>query len=113
MDEVGIRTVLSNLIDNALKYTPQNGSITIRAVESRHHRIKIEVIDTGIGIDLKYHERIFQRFYRVDKARSRALGGTGLGLAIVKHIIEQHGSKIHLQSEPEHGSCFWFELKKA
>lgn len=113
MDTEGIRTVFSNLIDNAIKYTPRGGTITIRVVESKNNWVKIEVIDTGIGIDLKYHERIFQRFYRVDKVRSRALGGTGLGLAIVKHIIEQHGSKIHLQSEPGSGSCFWFELKKA
>lgn len=113
VDPEGIRTVFSNLVDNAIKYTPQGGSVTIRAVDVKIHWIKIEVIDTGIGIDLKYHERVFQRFYRVDKVRSRALGGTGLGLAIVKHIIEQHGSKIHLQSEPGSGSCFWFELKKA
>jgi two-component system phosphate regulon sensor histidine kinase PhoR len=113
IDQEGIRTVFSNLIDNAIKYTPQSGTITIRVVDVKNHWVKIEILDTGIGIDLKYHERIFQRFYRVDKVRSRTLGGTGLGLAIVKHIIELHGSKIHLQSEPGSGSCFWFELKKA
>jgi len=112
IDEEGIRTVFTNLIDNAIKYTPSNGSITIRTIELDSARIRFEVIDTGIGIDQKYHERIFQRFYRVDKARSRELGGTGLGLAIVKHVIEQHGSKIHVQSTPGNGSCFWFELKK-
>ncbi|MBN1348464.1 HAMP domain-containing protein [candidate division KSB1 bacterium] len=111
IDEVSIRTVFGNLIDNAIKYTPPGGTITVRSTSLENHRIRIEIIDTGIGIERKYHERIFQRFYRVDKARSRALGGTGLGLAIVKHIIEQHGSKIHVQSESGNGSCFWFELK--
>ncbi len=111
IDEEGIRTVFSNLIDNAIKYTPEGGLVTVRMNLIPHNRVRVEVIDTGIGIDRKYHERIFQRFYRVDKARSRSLGGTGLGLAIVKHIIEQHGGKIHIQSELGSGSCFWFELK--
>ncbi|MBN2090517.1 HAMP domain-containing protein [candidate division KSB1 bacterium] len=111
IDEEGIRTVFSNLIDNAIKYTPEGGLVTLRMNLIPHNRVRVEVIDTGIGIDRKYHERIFQRFYRVDKARSRSLGGTGLGLAIVKHIIEQHGGKIHIQSELGSGSCFWFELK--
>lgn len=111
IDEEGIRTVFSNLIDNAIKYTPENGFVTIQISHTPNHRIRIEVIDSGIGIDHKYHERIFQRFYRIDKARSRSMGGTGLGLAIVKHIIEQHGSKVHVQSKLGRGSCFWFELK--
>lgn len=113
IDEESMRTVFSNLIDNAIKYTPQDDVITIRVSEINAHRVKIEVIDTGIGIDPKYYDRIFQRFYRVDKARSRALGGTGLGLAIVKHVIEQHRSKIYVKSELGKGSCFWFELEKA
>jgi len=112
INEEGIRSVFNNLIDNAIKYTPENGKITIRAEKLNNNRVKIEVADTGIGIDPKYHDRIFQRFYRVDKARSRTLGGTGLGLAIVKHIIERHGSKIYLESELGKGSCFWFELEK-
>ncbi|MDZ7261221.1 MAG: ATP-binding protein [candidate division KSB1 bacterium] len=112
-DEELLRTVFNNLIDNAIKYTPQSGTITIRFAEVPNHRVKIEVADTGVGIDPKYHERIFQRFYRVDKTRSRALGGTGLGLAIVKHIIERHGSKIYVESELGKGSCFWFELARA
>lgn len=113
MNEEGIRSVFNNLVDNAIKYTPQNGNISIRVTTDENRRVKIEVIDSGIGIDPKYHDRIFQRFYRIDKARSRALGGTGLGLAIVKHIIERHGSKINVQSELGKGSCFWFELQKA
>jgi len=112
INEEGIRTVFNNLIDNALKYSHEDSTITIRVIDLKTNRVRIEVIDNGIGINCKYHERIFQRFYRVDKARSRALGGTGLGLAIVKHIIEQHGSKIHVQSEEGNGSCFWFELQK-
>ncbi len=112
-DEESMRTVLNNLIDNAIKYTPQNGRIEIKAIESENHHVRIEVIDTGIGINPKYHERIFQRFYQIDKARSQSMGGTGLGLAIVKHIIEKHGSQIHIDSTPGKGSSFWFELNRA
>lgn len=113
MDEEGIRVVFNNLLDNAIKYTSEQGSIKINISESKSGKVRIEIIDTGIGIEAKYHDRIFQRFYRVDKARSRAIGGTGLGLAIVKHIIERHGSKIHVQSQEGKGSNFWFELEKA
>ncbi len=112
INEEGIRSVFNNLIDNAIKYTPQNGEINIKVNELENNRVKIEVADTGIGIDPKYHDRIFQRFYRIDKARSRTLGGTGLGLSIVKHIIERHDSKIHVESELGKGSCFWFELQQ-
>jgi two-component system phosphate regulon sensor histidine kinase PhoR len=112
VDEESIRTVFNNLVDNAVKYTPKDGSITINVNEMDNNRVKFEIIDNGIGIHPKYHNRIFQRFYRVDKARSRELGGTGLGLAIVKHIIEQHGSTISLKSELGKGSCFIFELEK-
>jgi two-component system phosphate regulon sensor histidine kinase PhoR len=113
INEESMRSALNNLIDNAIKYTTENGKISVRVSESENNRVKVEVIDNGIGIDPKYHERIFQRFYRIDKARSRALGGTGLGLAIVRHIVERHGSKIHVNSELGKGSCFWFELEKA
>jgi len=112
-NEEGIRVVFNNLLDNAIKYTPENGSITVQISELENSKVRIEVIDTGIGIEAKYHDRIFQRFYRVDKARSRAIGGTGLGLAIVKHIIERHGSKIHIQSQEGRGSNFCFELNQA
>lgn len=111
-EEESLHSVFNNLIDNAVKYTPEGGRITIRVTEVENHRVKVEIIDTGIGIHRKYHERIFQRFYRVDKARSRALGGTGLGLAIVKHILENYGSRIQVASEPGQGSCFWFELEQ-
>ena len=112
MDEEGMRVVFNNLLDNAVKYTPEDGKITIRIYDTKYNRVKIEVSDTGIGIDQKYYDRIFQRFYRVDKARSRSLGGTGLGLSIVKHIIEKHGSRIFVSSELGKGSCFCFELGK-
>ncbi|HDP98066.1 MAG TPA: HAMP domain-containing protein [bacterium] len=103
-------TVFENLIDNAIKYTPENGTVQVQLLPVNNQRVRIEVKDTGIGIDAKYHERIFQRFYRVDKARSREVGGTGLGLAIVKHIIERHGSKIYLDSVPAKGSVFYFDM---
>lgn len=108
-----MRTVFENLIDNALKYTQENGFIKINVLQSDNNRVIIEVQDSGIGIEQKYHHRIFQRFYRVDKARSRELGGTGLGLAIVKHIVERHGSKIFVRSKHGKGSCFCFDLEKA
>ncbi|MCU0644349.1 MAG: cell wall metabolism sensor histidine kinase WalK [bacterium] len=112
MDKEGMRVVFNNLLDNAVKYTSEGGSIKIQVHDAAKNRVKIEVSDTGIGIDQKYHDRIFQRFYRVDKARSRSLGGTGLGLSIVKHIIEKHGSRISVISELGKGSCFCFELEK-
>lgn len=111
-DPRALLTVLSNLIDNALKYTPDGGSVTVSVTETENGRVRVEVADTGIGILPKYHERIFQRFYRLDKARSREMGGTGLGLAIVKHVVEKHNSRIHLESEVGQGSRFWFELEK-
>ncbi len=112
-DEELLRTVFSNLIDNAIKYTPEKGTVTIQIFEGDDRRLAIEVKDTGIGIDPKYHDRIFQRFYRVDKARSRELGGTGLGLSIVKHILERHETNIFVRSQLNQGSCFCFYLKKA
>ncbi|MCK5740094.1 HAMP domain-containing protein, partial [bacterium] len=88
IDGLSMLTALSNLVDNAIKYSSNNGSVSIRVTKVNSIFAKVEVTDSGIGIDRKYHDRIFQRFYRVDKARSRELGGTGLGLSIVKHIIE-------------------------
>ena len=107
-----LRTVFNNLIDNAIKYTPHGGEVSVRADQSAKDCVRIEIVDNGIGIDPKYHERIFQRFYRIDKARARTLGGTGLGLSIVKHILERHGSQIKIESELGKGSRFWFELNQ-
>jgi two-component system phosphate regulon sensor histidine kinase PhoR len=96
---------LINLLDNAVKYTPEGGTITIEAVAAGDG-VRIVVTDTGIGIPPKELPRIFERFYRVDRARSREQGGTGLGLAIVKHIAEAHGGHIAVDSTVGHGSTF-------
>ena len=109
-DKEKLRQVFVNLIQNALKYTDE-GQVEINIEEEKKH-VNIIIKDTGIGIPEVDLDRIFERFYRVDKARSRAVGGTGLGLAIVKHIIEAHGSKIMVQSKPGEGSQFSFKLKK-
>jgi len=105
-----IRQVFVNLLQNAIKYTDE-GSIEIWLDEEKKYA-NISVKDTGIGIPEEDLNRVFERFYRVDKARSRAVGGTGLGLAIVKHIIEAHNSKIIVQSKQGEGSTFSFKLKK-
>jgi len=111
-DQSKLEQVLINLVDNAIKYTPPNGSIAISALDAGN-LLKISVTDTGIGIPPKDLPRIFERFYRVDEARSRELGGTGLGLAIVKHIVQLHGGSISVESTPGKGSTFSFTLKKA
>ncbi len=98
-----------NLIDNAVKYTPEHGKIGIE-ISSRDKETIIEIYDTGIGIPKESLPRIFERFYRVDKTRSRKMGGTGLGLSIVKHIVIIHGGKIEVQSEEEKGSRFIITL---
>jgi two-component system, OmpR family, phosphate regulon sensor histidine kinase PhoR len=109
-DKEKIRQVFVNLFQNAIKYTDE-GSIEILLNEEKKF-VNIAIKDTGIGIPEEDLTRVFERFYRVDKARSRAVGGTGLGLAIVKHIIEAHNSKIMVQSKPGEGSTFSFKLKK-
>jgi two-component system phosphate regulon sensor histidine kinase PhoR len=106
-----IRQVFTNLIDNAIKFNKENGSIRIFSQELEGE-IKIIVEDSGMGIPAKDIPRIFERFYRVDKARSRSLGGTGLGLSIVKHIVELHGGRVGLESAESLGSKFWFTLLK-
>ncbi|MBN1153650.1 PAS domain-containing protein [candidate division KSB1 bacterium] len=108
-----LRIVLNNLIDNAIKYTSQGGEVSVIVHPSGNDSVRVAVADNGIGIDPKYHDRIFQRFYRIDKARSRTLGGTGLGLSIVKHILERHGSQIRIESELSNGSRFWFDLNRS
>jgi two-component system phosphate regulon sensor histidine kinase PhoR len=98
-----------NLIDNAVKYTPEGGTIGVEITYPDSH-FRIEVIDTGIGIPKEHLARIFERFYRVDKTRSRKIGGTGLGLSIVKHIVIMHGGKIEVESEVGKGSRFVITL---
>lgn len=109
-DKSRLKQVFINLITNAIKYTEQ-GKVEVLIVEEPKYG-KIIIRDTGIGIPQEDINRIFERFYRVDKARSRAVGGTGLGLAIVKHIAEAHNSKIEVESELGVGSEFSFRLKK-
>jgi two-component system phosphate regulon sensor histidine kinase PhoR len=111
-DEKGVRTILSNLVDNAIKFTPAGGSVTIRC-RADESRVTVEVEDTGIGIAAEDQARIFERFYRVDKARSREMGGTGLGLSIVKHLAQAFGGSVAVESQPGSGSTFRVELKRA
>lgn|GEM_PF-5495537 len=108
-DRQQIREVLENLVQNAIQYTNPGGTIRMSAQKHNGH-VKFEVQDTGIGINRKFHQRIFQRFYRVDAARSMHPSGTGLGLAIARHIVELHGGEIGVESEPGKGSTFWFTV---
>jgi two-component system phosphate regulon sensor histidine kinase PhoR len=110
-DEDRIREVLVNLIDNAIKYTTEGGLIRVSEI-GRGDRQEFIICDNGIGIPKESLGRIFERFYRVDKARSREMGGTGLGLSIVKHIIDRHGGRVWVESEWGKGSCFHFTLAK-
>jgi two-component system phosphate regulon sensor histidine kinase PhoR len=103
--------VMVNLVDNAVKYTPSGGSVLV-SVREDGPSIRISVADTGLGIPQVDLTRIFERFYRVDKARSRATGGTGLGLSIVKHIVEALGGTISVESEVGRGSTFTITLLK-
>jgi len=111
-DDKRLSQVLLNLLDNAVKYTPQNGTVTIFA-SVVGKMIQIDVSDTGIGIPADDIPRIFERFYRVDKARSSELGGTGLGLSIVKHIVLAHNGQVWIRSDPSTGSTFSFTLPQA
>lgn len=101
--------MIGNLIDNAIKYTPSEGKVWVRIrIEGRN--VVVEIQDTGVGIEPMEHNRVFERFYRVDKARSRELGGTGLGLSIAKNVAEAYGGKIMLDSLPGRGSTFMIFL---
>jgi len=100
-----IEQAVLNLIDNAVKYSPEGGKIKIN-VKKSDGKIEIIVADTGCGIDKEHLDRIFERFYVVDKARSRKLGGTGLGLAIVKHIAQVHGGGVSVESAVGKGCVF-------
>jgi two-component system phosphate regulon sensor histidine kinase PhoR len=109
-DKERLRQVLNNLISNAINYNNPMGDVVLSS-EKTVNGIQISVKDTGVGVPSEHISRIFERFYRVDNDRSRALGGTGLGLAIVKHIIEAHGSRIEVESKTGEGSIFRFLLK--
>ena len=108
-DETALEHVLLNLVDNAVKYTQSGGTIRVRAALDGG-RVRIEVEDNGPGIDARHRARIFERFYRVDKGRSREVGGTGLGLAIVKHLAEAMEGSVGVGAAEPHGSIFWVRL---
>lgn len=110
-DKDRIRQVLTNLVVNSIKYGKENGETEIRFYDMDDH-VLVEVSDNGIGIAKEHLPRLFERFYRVDKGRSREQGGTGLGLAIVKHILEAHGQSINVRSSEGVGSTFSFTLPK-
>ncbi len=111
-DRQAVEQVVSNLLDNAVKYNDAGGHIEV-TVSADDSRVRVRVADDGIGIPDDARGRIFERFYRVDKARSRALGGTGLGLAIVKHLVQAMGGEISVDSELGRGSTFSFHLPRA
>jgi two-component system phosphate regulon sensor histidine kinase PhoR len=108
-DRRRLAEVLQNLLDNAMQYTPAGGQITVSA-SADDSEVTFTVSDTGIGIPQADQPRIFERFYRVDVARSREVGGTGLGLAIAKHLVEVHGGRIWVESEVGQGSQFHFSV---
>jgi len=104
-DPTALEQIVDNLVDNAIKYTPAGGRVDLRAGRDGE-RVHFEVVDTGIGIEPSEQARVFERFYRVDKARSRDVPGTGLGLSIVKHLVDAHGGSVELKSWPGRGSTF-------
>lgn len=110
-DRQMLEEMLYNLVDNGIRYNEPGGSVTID-IEEKKEEILLSVSDTGIGIPSEHRERIFERFYRVDKSRSRETGGTGLGLAIVKHIVENTDASLSLESEPGKGTCIRITFPK-
>jgi two-component system, OmpR family, phosphate regulon sensor histidine kinase PhoR len=111
-DDDGLRTIIDNLLDNALNYTPQNGRVVVRWRQDKQ-MIVLEVQDTGVGIAKEHQARIFERFFRIDRARSREMGGTGLGLAIVKHLCQMFGGSVKVSSQLGQGSTFIVQLPVA
>ncbi|MCA9133277.1 MAG: sensor histidine kinase, partial [Planctomycetales bacterium] len=104
-------TVLNNLVSNAIRYTPQGGRVCLQSYADADQAV-IEVSDTGLGIAPEHQTRIFERFYRVDRARSRELGGTGLGLSIVKHLTQSMGGQVEVESQIGVGSTFRIKLPR-
>lgn len=111
-DDLALDQILDNLVDNAIKYTPEGGQITLKA-SLQHGQARIDVIDNGFGIAEKDLPRIFERFFRADRARDRQDPGTGLGLSIVKHLVQAQGGRIDVQSNLGQGSCFSVTLPAA
>ena len=112
LDEQKIKQLMLILVDNAVKYTPSGGTITVRLTEPSTGKLVFSVADTGIGIAPEDQQRIFDRFYRVDKARSREMGGNGLGLAIAQEIVQLHDGAIKVESQPGAGTTFTVILKR-
>lgn len=112
-DRDRLSQILVNLVDNALKYTPQGGTVSFLAAKTDMNQVRVTVRDTGQGIPPNDLPRVTERFYRVDKARSREEGGTGLGLAIVKHLVQLHGGTLHIESEYGKGTTIEFLLPAA
>ena len=109
-DEQKIKQLILIFVDNAIKYTQENGNIDVALALGRNNKVIFSVRDNGIGIAKEDQEKIFGRFYRVDKARSREMGGNGLGLAIAKDIIEVHHGQIYIESALGQGTAFTVEL---
>jgi two-component system phosphate regulon sensor histidine kinase PhoR len=111
-DRERVHQVLFNLMDNAVRFTPSGGEVTVSA-ERHNGSVEISVADTGVGISPEHLPRLFERFYRVDTARSRDDGGTGIGLAIARSVVEAHGGHLEARSELGKGSVFTFDLPVA
>lgn len=110
-DKDRLKLAIGNIVDNAIKYSPGGASVILQLTE-HDKTVTVTVKDNGPGIEEEHVPRIFERFYRIDKNRSRDVGGTGLGLAIVKHIVEAHGSKVSVSSKPGVGTAFSFDLRR-
>ena len=108
-DSDALEQILFNLIENGVKYVPETGNVHVR-VQAVDGRAMFEIEDDGLGVPKEHQERLFERFYRVDDGRSRAMGGTGLGLAIVKHLVTSMGGRIGIREAPDGGSIFHFDL---
>jgi two-component system phosphate regulon sensor histidine kinase PhoR len=109
-DRKAVEQVFTNLLDNAIKYCGAGTRIRLRAHEAPGNALRVEIADSGPGIEPRHLPRLFERFYRVDSGRSRDMGGTGLGLSIVKHLVEAMGGTIGVESTPGRGASFWFTL---
>jgi two-component system phosphate regulon sensor histidine kinase PhoR len=112
VDAHRLEQVFANLVDNAIKYGRAQGTVTVGGQKTDAGKIEVFVQDDGPGIPPEALDRVFERFYRVDKARSREQGGTGLGLSIVKHIVQNHDGEVWAKSEPGKGAAFFFTLPR-